>query len=239
MLLAQFITAILLWLSACSGFVDPPPVDPPDTLAAEPPGNHAPELRPEAPDFYFVTAVGIPIVGTHATSSLLARMIDPDGDPMTALIDSMPFHGTLNVNSDGTWEYDPDPGYTGGDRFYFKAADPWRSSETVFVAIFVNTQPIARPDTLAVVAGDTLKFTPNDLLANDFDVNGHILFPIIYDAPAHGQLLDDPTTPAQLLYIPEPGFTGTDAFHYYAEESDGSGAASEPTTVTIVVEPTQ
>lgn len=236
MLLINLMAAMLLWLNACSGFVEPPIIDPPDTLAVEPPGNHAPELRPDAPNYYYVTPVGIPIVNTYVTARVLWGMVDPDGDPMTALLDSVPLHGTLDFTADGSWTYTPNAGYTGGDRFYFKAADPWRTSDPVFVAIFVNTAPLARPDSFRVAAGDTLRFTPNDLLANDLDVNGHILFPMITDAPAHGQLLDDPTTPAQLLYIPEPGFTGTDTFHYYDEESDGGGDVSLPTTVTITVE---
>lgn len=236
MLFINMIAAMLLWLNACSGFVEPPIVDPPDTLAVEPPGNHTPELRPET-IYYYITPVNYPIANEPAQYGVLIGMVDPDGDPMTAVLDTAPLHGVVDLRSDGSWVYTPDPGYTGGDQFWFAAADPWRKSESIMVGILVNTQPLARPDTFSVQAGDSLVITPAALLANDVDVNGHIIFPILADLPAHGQLIDDPETPAQLLYIPEPGFTGTDVFHYYAEESDGSGAASNTTTVTITVHP--
>lgn len=251
MLLIQVFLPLLLWIAACAGA--DLPVDPPTTPEApttpatpetpvvpsvpEPAGNHAPELRPEAPVYYFVTPVNIPVGGTHSTSSLLFGMIDPDGNPMTAAVDSTPLHGTLVIHADGTWSYTPNSGYIGGDRFFFSASDPWRKSASVEVAIVMNTAPLARADTLHVTAGDTLRFVPNDLLANDYDYNGFVIFPMVTDAPAHGHLLDDPTTPGQLLYIPAAGFTGTDEFHYFDEESEGDGAVSNTVTVTLRVQP--
>ena len=60
-----------------------------------------------------------------ATVSLLANDTDPDGDPLTCNTTPItpPAHGTLVLNSDGTFTYDPDTDYVGPDSFVYEVTD--------------------------------------------------------------------------------------------------------------------
>ena len=91
-----------------------------------------------------VTPINDPPVGVHdsytaykgatltvaAAQGVLANDTDVDGDPLTVDAASIvsPSHGTLNLNSDGSFTYTPTAGYTGLDSFSYKAKDPSMST---------------------------------------------------------------------------------------------------------------
>src|SRR5207245_2662767 len=50
-----------------------------------------------------------------AASGLLAHATDIDGDPLTAVLVSGPSHGTLGLNSDGSFTYTPAANYNGSE----------------------------------------------------------------------------------------------------------------------------
>lgn len=61
--------------------------------------------------------------------------------PLTAVIDSAPSHGSLTVNSNGSFTYTPNQGYSGPDAFTYKAFDGFASAP-VSVSITVAAQPV-------------------------------------------------------------------------------------------------
>lgn len=63
---------------------------------------------------------------------------DTDGNPLTAVLDTPPTNGTLNLNADGSFEYTPAPGYVGNDSFSYHANDGTADSNIVTVEITVN-----------------------------------------------------------------------------------------------------
>ena len=57
--------------------------------------------------------------------NLLANDSDPNGDPLTINTTpvSEPTNGTVVINSDGTYEYTPDPDFVGNDSFTYEVCD--------------------------------------------------------------------------------------------------------------------
>ncbi|MEK0317701.1 Ig-like domain-containing protein, partial [Cohnella sp. 56] len=68
---------------------------------------------------------------------------DANGDTLTYSKVTDPAHGTVTVNSNGTYTYTPTAGYTGPDSFTFKAYDGKAYSNTATVTINVNAPPVA------------------------------------------------------------------------------------------------
>src|SRR2546425_2590286 len=60
---------------------------------------------------------------TVAAPGVLANDTDVDGDPLTAILVNGPAHGTLSLNSDGSFTYTPALNYNGPDSFTYKAND--------------------------------------------------------------------------------------------------------------------
>ena len=169
----------------------------------------------------------------HA-ASVLANDTDPDGDPLTAVQETVPAHGAVALAADGTFTYTPAAGYEGVDTFAYRASDGTAVSPIATVRITVaprpNTAPTTAADAYTVRHDETLHAT--SVLANDTDAEGDPLTATLQGQPGHGfvSLAADGT----FSYTPYSGFSGTDTFTYRA--GDGR-AASAPATVTLTVRP--
>jgi hypothetical protein len=84
-----------------------------------------------------------------SAQGVLANDTDPDGDTLSATVVSGPSDGTLALAADGSFEYTPDPGFTGTDSFTYAAGDG-DASDTATVSVTVN-----RPPDLAVAVTGT------------------------------------------------------------------------------------
>jgi len=78
------------------------------------------------------TTLSVPVPG------VLGNDTDVNLDLLTAENFSDVSHGTLNFNSDGSFTYTPDLGYTGSDSFTYKAWDGQEYSNLATVTITVN-----------------------------------------------------------------------------------------------------
>ncbi|MBD0292065.1 MAG: cadherin-like domain-containing protein [Jiangellaceae bacterium] len=79
--------------------------------------NHPPSTTDDA----YSTNVGTSL--TVAAPGVLTNDSDPDGDALTAMLESGPARGTLTLNADGSFSYAPAPGFTGAESFTYRAAD--------------------------------------------------------------------------------------------------------------------
>jgi hypothetical protein len=73
-----------------------------------------------------------------APLNVLANDIDPEDDPVTAIIKSTTTHGALVLNTDGTFDYTADPGFIGVDVFTYAAYDFVTESAPATVRISVG-----------------------------------------------------------------------------------------------------
>ena len=71
-------------------------------------------------------------------SGVLANDTDADGDPLTAVLDSSTYYGTVTLNADGSFTYSPSTGFTGSDSFTYYATDGTDSSSTETVTLDVT-----------------------------------------------------------------------------------------------------
>jgi VCBS repeat-containing protein len=71
-------------------------------------------------------------------TTLLSNDFDFDGDSLFVVLMSLPKHGTLSQNSDGTFTYRPAAGFTGADEFSYVVSDGTASSRPATVSLDVQ-----------------------------------------------------------------------------------------------------
>ncbi len=76
-----------------------------------------------------------------AAPGVLSNDTDNESDPLTAVLVAGPAHGTVTLNTDGSFEYIPTTDYVGSDSFTYKANDTNNDSNVATVSIDV-TAPI-------------------------------------------------------------------------------------------------
>lgn len=163
---------------------------------------------------------------TAVTLGVLDNDTDPDGGTLSAVLVAGPTHGTLALNSDGSFTYTPSANFNGVDSFTYKASDGLAESKAATVTITVtavNDAPVALAQTVSAV-----KDTPVTITLVGTDVDGD---PLNYDytQPSYGTLSESELI---LIYTPAPGYTGPDSFTFTV--NDGT-VDSESATVTITV----
>ena len=92
-------------------------------------------FAPEANKDGFVTAFNKPL--TVSAPGVLENDVDVNGLPLTAFKKSDPQHGTLNLNSDGSFTYSPASGFSGIDSFTYAANNGSKESDPVIVSVRV------------------------------------------------------------------------------------------------------
>ncbi len=162
---------------------------------------------------------------SQSAPGFLANDSDPDGDtlrvggvPGFPSIVTLPTNGKLTITYlDGSFSYQPDPGFTGNDSFVYNACDSTTCTPATVTLISANSAPIGNTDTYSgVEARSQLK---PGILENDSDPDGDPLTvgapltPRIVRNPDHGSLLIQ-YSDGSFIYTPEPGYTGDDSFEY-------------------------
>ena len=156
---------------------------------------------------------------------------DVDGDSLTFSAGSTAAaHGSVFINSNGSFIYNPQPGYTGSDTFSFKVNDGTINSAEALVFVTVaavgNTPPVAASTIITVAANTTFHGT-----LTAFDADGDALtFSAGNIAAAHGTVIINSN--GTFTYRAEAGFTGSDAFSFVA--NDGTADSSEAIVSVIV-----
>ncbi len=168
--------------------------------------------------------------GTSLARDVTANDVDADGHPLRAQLVTGPMHGTLLLDSGGSFTYTPGAGYVGNDSFTYRLDAGTGSSVAIVQLRVTNSAPVAAPDAYGIHSGGTLSVGDFPLLANDLDVDGDALHAILVTGVSHGALVLNSN--GTFEYRPDLGFTGTDSFTY--KTSDGF-SASNVTTVNLLV----
>jgi VCBS repeat-containing protein len=173
------------------------------------------------------TALNIPAPGVLGNDS------DVDGDSLTAILVSGPSHGTLTLNSDGSFSYTPAANYNGPDSFEYKANDSSLDSNTATVSLTINAindAPIALNNSYSTDEDTALIISTPGVLGNDTDVDGDILTAALVAGPAHGTLTLN--SDGSFTYTSAANYNGSDSFTYKA--NDGS-LDSNVATVSLTI----
>lgn len=186
--------------------------------------NTAPSPMDDAARTATGTAVVVPVLDNDA---------DPEGDSLALLAIEAPGHGTVQVEPGGErLRYTPQAGFVGSDSFAYTVGDGLGGVATAHVTVTVvppNTAPAALADQAATRPGVPVTI---DVLGNDADPDGGPLTLAGITLPAHGTLALTPEQ--QLVYTPDPGFSGRDGFTYTVRDAGGLPAQG---SVTIEVTP--
>jgi large repetitive protein len=169
---------------------------------------------------------------------VLGNDVDPDGDPMTAVLVSGPAHATsFALNADGSFSYTHDSSETITDSFTYQATDGMATSTVATVTITitpVNDAPVANNDNYPVDEGGTINYAAPGVLANDTDSDGPAMAAVLVSGPAHASsfVLN---ADGSFIYVHDGSETTTDSFTYKANDGSlDSNVATAFITITPV-----
>jgi gliding motility-associated-like protein/uncharacterized repeat protein (TIGR01451 family) len=155
---------------------------------------------------------------------------DVDGDALTYSKGSDPAHGTVTINSNGTYTYTPGFTYNGTDNFTVVVSDGHGGTATATITIIVTS--VNNIPTIS----DDMKVTKEDIPVSGYltasDLDGDVLSFSKTSNPSHGTVVLEPD--GFYAYFPNKDYNGTDSFNVMV--SDGHGGYDEA-TVTIIITP--
>jgi len=189
-----------------------------------------PNMLPVAVNDSFAATEDTPLNGT-----LTANDTPGDGGNIWTKT-SDPAHGTVVVNTNGTFTYTPSANYHGADSFTYTItdADGDTSAATVNINIAsVNDVPVAIEDSFTTNKDTPLTgtLTGNDTASGD---GGNIWTKATN--PAHGTVVVN--ADGTFTYTPSANYHGADSFTYTITDADGDTSTATVTlTVTIAPEP--
>jgi|GEM_PF-787412 len=165
---------------------------------------------------------------TAITGSLSATDTEMDSLTFSKVVD--PAHGTVTVNPNGTYTYQPAPDYNGTDSFTFKTNDGFADSNIATISLSiaaVNDAPIASNGSLTT---DEDTFASGSLVGTDVDLDS-LTFSKVSD-PAKGTVIVNPD--GTYTFTPIADANGSDSFTFVV--TDGA-LNSNTATVTITINP--
>lgn len=170
-------------------------------------------------------------LSVSVTTGVLANDTDADGDELSASLLTEPAHGTLSFNPDGSFSYLPVLNYNGPDSFTYQPFDGNLYGAETRVSITVgsvNDAPAASDD-----IAETGEDTPVEInvLANDQDVEGSVLTPIIVTQPEQGTATVKEG--GAIEYAPAENYFGPDSFTYKVNDGE---LDSNLATVTVTID---
>lgn len=184
---------------------------------------------PVAQPVSFASRMGILLGGSIADS-----VSDPDGDLLTPALVTDAVHGTVTMNSDGTFTYAPDAGYVGEDSFTYSVTDGEIGAEPVKAIITMtlsNTPPVPAADEAATGRGIPIVI---NVLANDSDAENNPLKIVSFNYSGNGTIkINSDNT---ITYTSSDSFIGKESFTYLATDGE-IGASPVEATVTVLVAP--
>ena len=164
---------------------------------------------------------------------ILANDTTPYGLPLTPQLVTPAQNGTVLLNTDGSFSYQPAVGFTGADTFTYRDVDSQgHVSNTATVTLYINDTalpPLGNADSFT--ATQSVPITVN-VTNNDYSPSGNPLTATLIAGPVHGTLVDNGG--GSFTYTPDPNFTGVDGFIYAATDTV-TGLTSGATNVTFNV----
>lgn len=188
--------------------------------------NVAPVANADAYTATEDTTLNVPAAG------VLANDTDAEGDAITAVVATQPSHGSLTLNANGSFVYQPAANFNGTDSFTYRAVDTRQSAPAVVTITVnpVNDEPVAVNDSYAGDPGVTLNIpAAQGVLSNDSDVDsGTVLTAEVYNDPEIGDL----TLNSDGSFTFSASTGGSYSFSYRAKDST---SYSQPATVTVAL----
>ena len=222
------------------------------TVEVKLPANQSPSV---VGDEYNTTEGHDRTLSVGAATGVLANDRDPEGGPLTASDASDPADGTVILNVDGSFSYNPDVNFFGDDQFTYRASDPAGKSTRATVTIHVapvndapwftlNINPVVVaagqiPQVVGNLAGGITPGADNEAdQVLTFEVVGNSSPWLFAAGPTVTR--DGQGNTATLSFTPAAGLTGASAVTIVLRDNGGTEFVgydtSAPQTFTIVVQ---
>ncbi|MEI6132202.1 MAG: Ig-like domain-containing protein [Bacillota bacterium] len=187
------------------------------TITATVQENSAPELS----NYSFTTVKKIALNSAVSGADL-------NGDVLTYSKNSDPTHGSVTVNSNGTFVYTPSGSYQGADSFKITVSDAYGGSATATISVSViNTSPTVGNYQVSTFAGDQIS---GAVVGSDSNADS-----MTYSKdtnPVNGTATV--SSNGNWSYTPNYGFAGSDSFKVLVDDNSGGTVKS---TISINVSP--
>ena len=98
-------------------------------------------------------------LSVSASAGVLAGVVDPAPEQLQAVLEQLPTHGSVVLNSDGSFTYTPNAGFTGTDTFTFNAYNGQAHSNTAVATLDIgDTTPpnVVNPGDQLATEGDVI-----------------------------------------------------------------------------------
>lgn len=180
---------------------------------------------PTVPDYSVFTTMNTPANGTVIGN-------DIDGNTLTYTLLTNANNGTVVVNSNGDWTYQPNLNYVGLDSFTVLVDDGFGGTavSTINVNIESTNSPPSVPNYVFTTSHNTS--VSGNIIGTDPD--GDTLTYGLLTQGIHGTAAVNPD--GSFTYTPNPSFVGTDSFT--VSVSDGLGGTAVSTvTINVINDP--
>ncbi|MBM7702908.1 Ig-like domain-containing protein [Metabacillus iocasae] len=162
-------------------------------------------------------------ISTEQNTSIISTVqaTDPEGLPLTYVVQTPPANGVVSVNTDGSYTYTPNTNFTGQDTFSIAASDP--AGQAAVSNVTVTVIPTSGETTAENLTTSTDEDTPvtDQIIATN--TSGNPLVYSIETEPTNGTVTIDATT-GVFTYTPNVNFNGSDTFSVLVTDSFGGTA---------------
>lgn len=169
------------------------------------------------------------LIGQTVTISVLDNDYDADNDALTVIKKSNPSHGSVILNSNGTFKYTHNGSANLEDSFTYCVNDGRDDSNIATVFITVKSPPVAVNDHASVANNEHVDIAVKD---NDYDLGNTPLSVIIDTQPAYGTATLRPD--GKIRYTHNGSNTLSDSFTYHINDGE---LDSNIATVTVKIGP--
>ncbi|MEM7053134.1 MAG: Ig-like domain-containing protein [Pseudomonadota bacterium] len=162
------------------------------------------------------------LLQVDAANGLLANDSDIELDELLVEAIDQPANGQILLNTDGSFDYTPNPDFTGLEQFNYAVTD-LDATDIGTVSITVgkgsaNRPPVAVGESFLIDEDELLSSADvGSLLDNDFDPDGDEIGIVLIEPPGHGVLMLDG---GEFEYRPERDFFGQDRFRYAVTDGE-------------------
>ncbi len=195
---------------------------------------HPFNYAPRAQDDNFTTEEDQVLEGNLAAND---TDTNPD-DVLTVEVNPLqaPQHGTVTLQTDGSFVYTPEANFFGADSLAYRTCDNGEPvlCDTAWLMIRItpdNDAPVAMDDEFSATEGEEIV---GEVLANDYDIEGSQLGEVmLVNLPSFGTIALQ--TDGTFIYEPQTAFVGEDQFTY--QVCDGqSPTLCNQATVRLIIE---
>jgi large repetitive protein len=170
---------------------------------------------------------------TDTSLDLTETATDAEYDTLTVAVVSYPTHGTLALNTDGTYNYTPNTNWLGTDTFTVKANDGLADSNTATISIVTDhLLPVADANSYDITSSAPTVIT----LAGTNDGNSTLSY-LVTALPTRGLLYDGPDSTGHQISsadLDAGDYAVTDSLHrvYFVPDAHDYGEDSVYFAVT-------